>query len=261
MRHKEDQYVTKVYGYGDNKKIKIVRMNSICEGKSNGSNYRGQANEDKLSESISRTKGKIFELAFCNPWDWFFTGTLDPRRYDRTNLKKFHSDFTRWICEYNRYYGTELKYLVVPELHADGKSWHMHGLIYGLPPSHLHRFQIGDKMGGKLAEKVKNGDEVYSWQTYQKKFGFCDLEPIRSEEAVSKYMTKYITKDLGSSVTELNAHMYYHSRGLNFAEKVKSGSVWRLPENIQPDFENDYCAVYWLQYSPQTLADVIEGYI
>ena len=100
MRIKEDQYVTKIYGYGENKKIKLVRMNAICEGGNNGSEYRGQANEDKLAESISRTKGKIFELAFCNPWDWFFTATLNPKMYDRTDLKTFHQDLTAWLRSY-----------------------------------------------------------------------------------------------------------------------------------------------------------------
>ena len=37
---------------------------------------------ERMSQSISRTKSRIFELAGCNPWDWFFTGTLNPEWHD-----------------------------------------------------------------------------------------------------------------------------------------------------------------------------------
>jgi hypothetical protein len=98
-------------------------------------------------------------------------------------------------------------------------------------------------MGLKLAEKVKRGDLVYNWLPYLKKFGFCDLEPVRSHEAVSKYMTKYISKSLDNSVRELGAHMYYCSRGLNRAKQIKKGTMFA---DIAPDFVNDYCRITWV---------------
>lgn len=109
----------------------------------------------------------------------------------------------------------------MPEKHSDGTSWHIHGFLHGLPKEHLKQFVVGDVMGKGLAEKVKRGDVVYNWLPYAKKFGFCDLEPIKNPEAVSKYMMKYINKNLASSVKDLNAHLYYHSRGLNKAETIK----------------------------------------
>ena len=231
-KYKYDQYVLKIYGYGKNKKIKLVHMNVLrnegIEDENDKGKAKGSVNTEKLDESICRTRSKIFELAFCNPWSWFFTGTLDPKKYDRTDLKKFHHDITHWLSEYNRYHDTHIKFLLIPELHSDGKSWHMHGFFYDLPQEHLTRFQIGDRMGKALAEKVKNGDEVFNWSAYQKKFGFCDLEPIKNAEAVSKYITKYISKNLATSVTELNAHMYYHSRGLQFAQTIKK-ALCQLP--------------------------------
>lgn len=60
----------------------------------------------------------------------------------------------------------------------------------------MKQFVVGDVMGKALAEKVKKGDVVYNWLPYAKKFGFCDLEPIRNAEAVSKYIMKYINKIL-----------------------------------------------------------------
>lgn len=261
-KYKYDQYVLKVFGYGENKRIKLIHMNVLRNDGVEDDNDKGKVrgvNSEKLEESICRTRSKIFELAFCNPWSWFFTGTLDPKKYDRTDLKKFHSDLTNWLRQYNRYHGTQIKFLLIPELHTDGKSWHMHGFFYDLPQEHLTRFLIGDRMGKALAEKVKNGDEVYNWSAYQKKFGFCDLEPIRNAEAVSKYITKYISKNLATSVTELNAHMYYHSRGLQFAQTIKKGSM-STAIDIEPSYSNDYCTVYWLPYSEELLNDLKNGF-
>lgn len=44
-------------------------------------------------------------------------------------------------------------------------------------------------MGKAIADKVCRGDIVFNWKAYQKKFGFCDLEPIVNHEAVAKYLT------------------------------------------------------------------------
>ena len=229
---------------------KCTKLNSILGVSKNKENIRGTVNSEKLACNVSRTKSKIFEYAFCNPWDWFFTGTLDRKKYDRTNLEKFHKTLTKWVYNYNRKYNLNIKFLFIPELHSDGKSWHIHGFLYGLPESHLVLFKIGDRMGKGLAEKVKNGDKVYNWLAYAKKFGFCDLERIHNPEAVSKYITKYITQDLAKSVTEINAHQYYHSRGLKTAEVIKKGT---MSANIVPDFENEYCRILTCAYDEDLL--------
>lgn len=210
-----DQTILKIYGSGENRKIKLIRMNVL---KASGIEIddrrteRGSVNISKLDESILRSKSKIFELAYCNEWDWFFTGTLNPNKQDRTDLELYHKQLCQWIRDYNKRYNLSIKFLLIPEKHKDGKSWHMHGFLQGLPSEHLKQFQVGDIMGKALAGKVLKGDIVYNWEPYQNRFGFCDLEPIRNAEAVSKYITKYINKELANSVTELNAHTYYHSR-------------------------------------------------
>ena len=240
--------IIKEFGFYNEKKYKIITLNCLRNsGIEDNSHYLKFKNSQdrKLDESILRSKNKIFELAFCNPWDWFFTGTLNPNKHDRTDLELFHKQITQWLRDYNKKYNLNIKFLFVPEKHKDGKSWHIHGFIYGLPVSHLKQFVVGDKMGKGLAKKVLNGDIVYNWLAYYNKFGFCDLEPIRNHEAVSKYVTKYINKELSNSVTELQAHTYYHSRGLKFAKEIKKGHMsWK---DIQPDFENDYCKISWIE--------------
>lgn len=261
--YKYNQTLLKVFGDGENKKIKLIRMNCL---KTSGLELdkkvkvlRGSKNSTKILESILRSKSRIFELAFCNPWDWFFTGTINPNKQERTDLELFHKQLTQWLRDYNKKYNLNIKFLFVPEKHKDGKSWHIHGFIYGLPIEHLVRFQVGDKMSKGLAKKVYNGDLVYNWKAYFNRFGFCDLEPIRNHEAVSKYVTKYINKDLASSVTDLNAHTYYHSRGLKFSElKIKGTMSW---DDIEPTFKNDYCSVAWLDYTEDIFNTLLNKYI
>lgn len=260
-KYKPNQTLLKVYGEGINRKIKLITMKGLrtegieeeeCEVSDRGTN------DFKLCNNISRAKSKVFELAYCNEWEYFFTGTLDKSKYDRKDLEKFHKDITSWIRSYNRYHGTDIKYLLVPELHEDGESWHMHGFLANLPVELLHQFEIGDRMGKYIANKVRNGEIVYNWPAYAKKFGFCDLEPIKSHEAVCKYVSKYINKNLGKCVSEVGAHLYYHSRGL------KTASLWAhgfSDYKFTPDYENDYCKVAWLPYDEKLFEDLLCSFI
>lgn len=262
-KYKYDQTILKLFGSGNNKKIKLIRMNCLKTAGLEIDNIlkteRGTQNDFKIAESVMRSKTKIFELAYCNPWDFFFTGTINPNKQDRTDLELYHKQLTQWLRDYNKKYKLNIKFLFVPEKHRDGKSWHIHGLIYGLSLNHLTQFKIGDKMGKGLVEKVSNGDIVYNWNAYYNRFGFCDLEPIKNQEAISKYITKYINKELQNSVTELNAHTYYHSRGLKFAELKKKGTmIW---DDIVPTFENQYCSVCWLNYTDNIYNNLVNKFI
>ena len=253
-------------GDGSSKKLKISKMKVV---RNSGLEFDrkqsppGTVNDSKVDENIARARSKIFELGYCNPWQWFFTGTLDGKKYDRTNLEKFHKDLTQWIRNYNKKHGIKIDFLLIPELHKDGKSWHIHGLLNGLPADHLHRFQIGDKMGKALADKVRRGDVVYSWSSYADKFGFCDLEGVKNHEAVCKYITKYCTEELGRCVTEVGAHLYYRSRGLNESRLIKKGTAhaWSAPL-YNDGFSNDYCEVVWREvFSDAEISRTIENFI
>lgn len=149
------------------------------------------------------------------------------------------------------------KYSIVPEQHKDG-SWHFHGLVNGLPECELHQFVIGDKMGKKIADKVKKGETVYNWLSYSEKFGFCSLEPIKDIERCGVYITKYLTKDINAmkSVRELGEHLYFHSKGLNKALVLKKGYCFDIPT---PDYINEYVAVSWHDYSE--LNDLLARFI
>ena len=207
---------------------------------------KGEAgNDQKLSNNISRTKSRIYELAMCNPWDWFVTLTLDRQKYDRHDLPKFIKDFSQMIRDYRKKTGTPVKYLLIPEHHQDG-SWHAHGFMMGLSRESLHAFQRSEHLPYRILERLDQGIQVYTWNEYAQKFGFADFEPIENHIAASKYITKYITKEAMNTITELNAHAFYASKGLQHSEIVKQGILATAIEN--PDYQNEHCSVKWFDH-------------
>lgn len=146
-----------------------------------------------------------------------------PLRNSCDDLKTYMKDLGKFINNYHTHHKSKIDYELIPEHHKDG-AWHMHGLLHGILPKHL----------------ITNENGYLDFPMYSKKFGYCSLSPVRDHEAVSKYITKYITKDLANR--SLGERLYYCSKGLN-----KPKELFRL-ENVIPDFidwdfehEDGYC--------------------
>ena len=203
---------------------------------------KGEAgNEEKLPENVRRAKSKVFELALCNQFSYFCTLTFSPELVtDRHDLEGCMKKLCKWLNNYNnRRDGACVRYLLIPEPHHDG-AWHLHGLISGIPGDDLREFLLDEHLPDHIRKELSKGHQVFQWTPYDRKFGYCTLSPISSTDAVSKYITKYITKELGSSVKELNAHLYYRSQGLNQKELLYSAPNCVLPD---PDYEGTYSKI------------------
>lgn len=227
-------------------KFKLVSINCYrqagIEDEERKYTEKGTANDEKLSNNLSRARSRVFELAMCNPWNLFVTLTLDKNKYDRTNLQRFVKDFGQFVRDYRKKHGTAVKYLLIPEHHKDG-SWHMHGFICGLPVEHLTEFTATDHLPYKILNRIQANKRVFTWTAYAKRFGFSVIELIDNHEATSKYVTKYITKDAMTTITELNAHMFYASKGLQSSTVINQDLLTRAITN--PDYVNDYVRVKW----------------
>lgn len=197
----------------------------------------------RLANNLSRARTTIFELALCNDWEYFITLTLDPKKYDRMNLQLFRKDLSRFIRNYRAKHSANVKYLLIPEQHKDG-AWHLHGFLMGLPESHLRLFTLTEKLPHYICRKLETGQLIYEWEPYRKKFGFCDIEPIRNLEATSKYVTKYVTKGFRSGVIESGGHLYYASQKLNRSTVIAKGQL-KSDANIGFDFQNKYVQMKW----------------
>lgn len=210
---------------------KGYEVNKVVKG------VRGTVNNVKLDNNISRAKNKVFEYAMCNDFLWFITLTLDKDKYDRYDLKNFQKDLSKFINNYSRKWGSKISYILIPEMHKDC-AWHIHGLLNGVSADDLTYF---DDI--KKAPKKLKGKNYYQWDSYFEKFGFCSLGLIREKEKVSTYVTKYISKDLNKTITELNSKLYYCSQGLKVAEEIKRGSLATTIKEY--DYENDYIKLKW----------------
>jgi hypothetical protein len=196
-------------------------------------------NEKKLANSLSRSKAKIFELALCNDFEYFFTGTIDGNKLDRSDLDVYKKKLSEFINNFNRKCNPKVRYLLIPELHKDGKSWHMHGII-SIPADCLVKFTSEDNIPRKMKEKIKKGYQFFNWPAYAKRFGFVSLEPIASKERVAKYITKYVNKALMDTRVKINDHVYFRSNGLNTAKTEYTGY---LCQSLHPDFRNEFVAI------------------
>lgn len=204
--------------------------------------HKGEAgNEEKLPENIRRAKSKVFELALCNNFTHFCTLTFSQEKVtDRYDLEGCMKVFAKWLNNYNyRRASASVRYLLIPEPHQDG-AWHLHGLVSGIPEGDLRQFQLDEHLPANIRKELAKGHQVFQWMSYDRKFGYCTLSPIRSTDAVSKYITKYVTKELGSSVKELNAHLYYRSQGLKQKELLYSAPDCILPD---PDYAGTYSKI------------------
>lgn len=196
---------------------KIVRFNSTAPLGVHKERGEHQHYENKLDASLSRTRRMILEKALCNDWNYFCTFTIAESNFDRKDLVTWHQRFTQWIRDQRKKYshmGLDFPFLLIPEQHKDG-SWHMHGLFGDISPL-LVSFRDMRSQGIKVPDYLVNND-YWNWPDYQKKFGFCSFGEIRNKVAVSFYVTKYMTKELGQRVQDVGLHLYYPSRGLNTA--------------------------------------------
>lgn len=178
-------------------------------------------NDNKLKNNISRALSTCRDIALSNDWEYFITLTLDPSKYDRFDLGKWHKDLSVFIKFYNRKYNCRLRYLLVPERHSNG-AWHLHGLIAGLETSSL----------------VTNNYGFLDWRDYSDRFGFCNLGKINNSIAVSFYISKHLGKQIYNGVLELNSHLYYCSHGLSRGELVSLLTVKSLPADFKFQYES-----------------------
>ena len=134
--------------------------------------------EESLRCSVSRTRRRIYNIAISVDWKYFVTFTFSPQKVDRYS----YSDVSKVMglfLDNLRMLKPNIQYLLVPELHKDG-AYHFHGLFNdNLPVDYAGFFHHQDVF------HVRDFD-----------FGFTDCTLVESTVRISRYITKYITKDL-----------------------------------------------------------------
>lgn len=193
---------------------------------------RNTENTVKHDSAYSRACRVVLELGLCNSWDWFFTGTLDPKKFDRFNLDVFRKSLSQWLRDQRKKFsGHSFSFLLVPEHHKDG-AWHLHGFLSGIPSECLHFF---DPLRHPL--KLCNGIFQY-WEDYNNKFGFSSVSPINDPVRCAFYVSKYVSKDLSKREEDIGKHLYLANRGLN--RSVLAAELFGSRADLDKYLTNDY---------------------
>lgn len=186
--------------------------------------------DTKLSNSVSRARSAVLQYALCNPWEFFFTGTLDRTKFDRYDLDRYQIRLSQFIRDQRKKWGSAIQYLLVPEMHADG-AWHIHGLISGLPDSAITLFPHN------APRKLREGGFL-NWPDYMDKFGFCSLGAVRDPLAVAFYTVGYLDKNISARAGAVGKHLYFHSRPLNKA--CKASDIYSYHSELSGLCVNEY---------------------
>ena len=162
--------------------------------------------------SLHRSKTLVHDLVLCNNFDYFCTFTFNPDKIDRFNYARCSYAMRVWLhhqSDRSFSFGKKFHYLIIPEQHKSG-AWHFHALISGYVGS-LHDSN----------HKSASGRPIFNITSFRS--GFTTAVKIDDREAVSNYITKYITKDF---IKSFNKKRFFCSRGLKRPEKIVNSSIF-----------------------------------
>lgn len=154
--------------------------------------------EENAKRSFNRTKQTIFTLSRCAIWEKFVTFTFNGKLVDRYNFDECSRLVRQWLHNQRRN-APDLQYLIVPELHKDG-AIHFHGLL-----ANTSNMKFVDS-----EKRTKDKKTIYNIGKW--KYGFTTAIEVYNTHGVSKYLAKYITKEL-CDLTK-GKHRYFISNNL-----------------------------------------------
>lgn len=183
--------------------------------------FRWLVNDRKLDNNITRAKSNVFNIVSYNKFKYFYTQTISSI-YARTDLKRLIKKFNE-ITRYLRklYPDLQFYYVVIPEYHDDKQNWHLHGFL----------------SEGYGVTSYINQNGFLSMSAFDK-IGFNSISEIRSYEACSKYITKYITKTSAIDISK-GEKLFYCSQKL-LRENCLEDYVFSQIAPIHFDFKNEY---------------------
>lgn len=163
--------------------------------------------------SLRRTKLLIQDIVLCNDFEYFCTFTFDPKKVDSFKFSRCWCTMSSWLHhqrDKSRELGVEFRYLIIPERHKSGR-WHFHALLSGykstLKPTKY---------------KTPSLRPIFNITSFRS--GFSTAVAIDSKINVSRYITKYITKDF---IKTFNQRRFFCSRNLVRPVKSINSDVFR----------------------------------
>ena len=155
--------------------------------------------KENAERSFKRTVQQIHTLSRCSLWEYFVTFTFNSQQVDRYNFDET-SRLVRQYLRNQRRNAPALRYLVVPEQHKDG-AFHFHALI-----SNTGNIEFADS-----GKKTRDKKIIYNLAKW--KYGFTTAIEVYNTHGASKYLAKYISKEL-CDLTK-GKHRYFVSNNLD----------------------------------------------
>ena len=252
------EMITRIYQYGAGR-IRFVGFKksiSDCDEQSKKSTSCARIPESvedlqglgRLPEHLTRSRSRVRELAFCNDWKYFLTVTVSEVNQKRDDIALLKKRWNQCLKDYAKKFGFRPAYLIIPETHHDGKSWHLHGLV-------------SDFAQGSL---VRNEHGYLDVPYFRSRFGWVSVSVIRDPERTASYIAKYITKDFQSTTASklgTGEHLFFSSQGLRGKELLWSGDISLLyPDGFDWSYENEYCKIKEISNNLNNFYERIENY-
>lgn len=162
---------------------------------------------------LKRNRERVFDIVYCNHWDWFLTITFDPKRVDSSNVSLVMSKLDSWLR--NRVQRSGLRYILVPEKFKHSDGIHCHALVNDtIETAYSGRVRFGKKSyteesARRFGFEFSDSDKIYNVPEW--KYGFSTALPVKDNSGkLSVYLTKYITK----GIDRIFGRYYWSSRNL-----------------------------------------------
>lgn len=167
---------------------------------------RDQQNRQRSKNSHSTSPGKrkinlhnkkiaLIGYGLCNDWQYFFTGTVDPKEYDASDFNTVSSLISSAFSKMHRK-NREVKYCFILEQHQNG-NFHAHGFC-NLPFDMVAPYSCYVQRDGYVVKPSKSKFLQFSIKQCYYKLGLNVISPIESKNSVADYCSKYIIKDIAS---------------------------------------------------------------
>lgn len=234
-------YNTRIKTYADGSKhIKFYKFN-IAKGNFFDIKSKTNSNDIELKYSryknLYKSKSNLIDLAYHNSliknWEYFITFTFNQKKINSFNYN-IVSDILSKFLDNLKHQNKNMRYILVPELHKSG-AIHFHGVF-----SNLDNIKLIPARNLKTNKFIyKNGLKIYNITNY--KYGFTTASKIKNQEAVSVYISKYMTKNL----IDLDfKKRYWASKNLErpkieYAHLNLDNLSFNIKKDLQIDFESD----------------------
>lgn len=187
----ENSYNLRMLNYPHGQQITFYDNSVAYHGKPYEKLERSYRNMERTEEerehcinvSLARTKNTIYNIARSHDWKWFVTFTFNRTKTDASDFKEIMRKMSRNMNNTQQRKCPNLKYIVVPELHADKTNYHFHGLFAGCD-------ELRFVFSGKFDKSGKPIFNIPNWS-----WGFSTATLVDDSGAASNYICKYITKE------------------------------------------------------------------